>query len=308
MPPTTTILITGPTASGKSSLALGLAERLGAVVINADAMQVYRELRILTARPTEGAEARAPHRLYGHVPAAEAYSVGRFVRDAAGEIAHAHGAGRIAVVVGGTGLYLKALTEGLSPVPAVPAEVRAFWRRQAEVLGPGALHGELLRRDPAMARRLRPTDPQRLTRALEVIDGTGRSLAAWQAEPGRPVVAQAATARIVLALPRDELARRCEARFDDMMAEGAVAEAAALAALDLDQGLPAMRALGVRPLIELSKGRIAQTEAVARAKAETRQFAKRQMTWLRGHMMSWRWLSEQEMESQMDESMTFIRS
>lgn len=300
------VLIAGPTASGKSTLALALAERLGGVVINADSMQVYRELRVLTARPRPEDEARVPHRLYGHVPGAEAYSAGRFMREAADAIGAARAAGRMAIVVGGTGLYFKALTEGLSPMPTVPDAVRAYWRGEAARRGAAALHAELERRDPAMAARLRPTDPQRVTRALEVLEATGRSLSTWQAGRGVPVVAAGEMARLVLAPERDVLMQRCDKRFDRMMADGAEDEVRELAALRLDPALPVLRALGVRPLAEMVAGRVAREAAVTQAKAETRQFAKRQMTWLRGNMIAWRWLSEKETESQIDESMAFI--
>lgn len=182
------ILIAGPTASGKSALALALAERLGGTVINADAMQVYRELRILTARPSASDERRAPHRLYGHVPGEEAYSAARFAAEARSAIAGARASGRIPIVVGGTGLYFKALIEGLSPVPTVSAEIRARWRKAATDEGATVLHGILTSRDPEMAARLKPTDPQRIVRALEVLEATGVSLARWQETPGEPVV------------------------------------------------------------------------------------------------------------------------
>ncbi|MBA4173894.1 MAG: tRNA (adenosine(37)-N6)-dimethylallyltransferase MiaA [Hyphomicrobium sp.] len=301
-----TILIAGPTASGKSALALALAGRLGGVVINADSMQVYRELRILTARPSDEDEARAPHRLYGHVPASEAYSAGRFVREAAIEIAGARSHGLVPIVVGGTGLYFKALLEGLSPIPPVADEIRTHWRRLEQERGASALWDILNRDDPEMAARLAPNDSQRIVRALEVLDATGRSLADWQRTPGVPVVPAEATVRFVVSPDIETLDRRIDTRFDAMMAEGAVDEVARLLALGLDPALPAMRALGVRPLAQMLAGSLSRDAAVAQAQTETRQFTKRQRTWLRGHMMSWNWLLTQQMESQMAESMMFI--
>ena len=291
------ILIAGPTASGKSALALRLAEEAGGSIINADSMQVYRELRILTARPSVEDEARVPHLLYGHVPAAEAYSAGRYAREAAAAIAEVRRAGRRPVIVGGTGLYFRALLQGLSPIPEVPADVRAHWRTEAQRLAPEALHASLTARDPEMAARLRPTDPQRVTRALEVLEGTGRSLAYWQDQPGEPVLAERDTIRLVVMPDREELYRRCDTRFGQMMAQGAMDEVGILARLNLEPGLPAMRALGVAPLLQLLAGELTKQAAIETASAETRQYAKRQLTWLKSNMRSWRSLSTQETKS-----------
>ena len=291
------ILIAGPTASGKSALALRLAEEAGGSIINADSMQVYRELRILTARPSVEDEARVPHLLYGHVPAAEAYSAGRYAREAAAAIAEVRRAGRRPVIVGGTGLYFRALLQGLSPIPEVPADVRAHWRTEAQRLAPEALHASLTARDPEMAARLRPTDPQRVTRALEVLEGTGRSLAYWQDQPGEPVLAEHDTIRLVVMPDREELYRRCDTRFGQMMAQGAMDEVGILARLKLEPGLPAMRALGVAPLLQLLAGELTKQAAIETASAETRQYAKRQLTWLKSNMRSWRSLSTQETKS-----------
>lgn len=305
--PIKTILIAGPTASGKSALALALAERLGGVVINADSMQVYAELDILSARPGALDLARASHRLYGHVTGSEAYSAGRFVREATAEIAAAHGSGRHAIVVGGTGLYFKALTEGLSPMPGVPDDVRAFWRAEAQRLDAPVLHAELARRDPVMAARLAPGDSQRITRALEVLDASGRSLADWQREPGRPAVDPATTANFVLRPERGALRDRCDRRFDAMMETGAVDEVRRLVALGLSRDLPIMRALGVGPLMALLEGHLSREDAVIRAKAETRQFAKRQDAWLRRYMIAWSAILAQETECRAAECFAFIR-
>jgi len=306
MPPPRPILIAGPTASGKSGLALALAERLSGTVINADSMQVYRELRILTARPTPEEEARAPHALYGCVSGAEAYSAGRYAADAAMAIAEARAAGRLPIIVGGTGLYFKALLEGLSPVPAADPEVRAFWRAQAASRPAAELHALLSQRDPEMGRRLMPTDPQRIVRALEVLESTGRSLARWQREPGRPVLAEAETVRL-LALPdRPTQAVRIDARFDRMLAAGALEEVRALVGLGYSNELPVMRALGVAPLAAHLEGALALDDAVAAAKADTRKYAKRQLTWLRRNMISWNGLTEQDMEKTRSENLSFI--
>lgn len=302
------ILIAGPTASGKSALALALAERLGGTVINADAMQVYRELRVLTARPDADDERRAPHRLYGHVPGAEAYSAARYAAEARAAIAAAEEAGSLPIVVGGTGLYFKALTEGLSPIPPIPDEIRARWRACAGEEGAAALHAILAERDPEMAARLRPTDPQRLVRALEVLEATGTSLARWQEEPGEPVVRVEDGRAVVVAPERDVLRQRIDARFDRMMAHGAVEEVRALLQLALSPELPVMRALGVGPLARLIAGEASPAEAGEAAKAETRQYAKRQLTWLRRNMNAWKWINAQEMESCVATLSDFIKS
>lgn len=302
------ILIAGPTASGKSALALALAERLGGTVINADAMQVYRELRVLTARPDADDERRAPHRLYGHVPGAEAYSAARYAAEARAAIAAAEEAGSLPIVVGGTGLYFKALTEGLSPIPPIPDEIRARWRACAGEEGAAALHAILAERDPEMAARLRPTDPQRLVRALEVLEATGTSLARWQEEPGEPVVRVEDGRAVVVAPERDVLRQRIDARFDRMMAHGAVEEVRALLQLALSPELPVMRALGVGSLARLIAGEASPAEAGEAAKAETRQYAKRQLTWLRRNMNAWKLIDTQEMESFATILSDFIKS
>ncbi|MFC3691903.1 tRNA (adenosine(37)-N6)-dimethylallyltransferase MiaA [Chenggangzhangella methanolivorans] len=294
-PPIRAVLIAGPTASGKSALALALAERCGGVVANADASQVYADLRVLSARPSEADEARAPHALYGHVDAAEAYAVGRYLDDVHRVInrlsagfepgsQQAVEPGRVPIFVGGTGLYLEALTAGLAAVPAIPDEVRVRWRS----FGPAAeLHAELARRDPEMAARLRPTDPQRLIRALEVLEATGRSLARWQEEATRGPLDPAETLRIALAPDRAILRERIAARLDGMARDGAVEEAAKLDARSLDPALPAMKALGVRPLAAHARGEISLDEALERTRLDTGRYAKRQSTWFRNRMPGW---------------------
>jgi tRNA dimethylallyltransferase len=291
------ILIAGPTASGKSALALRLARERGGVIVNADSMQVYEDLEILSARPPAGDLAVAQHRLYGHVPMREGYSVGRFVREAEAVLAEVAAQGLVPIFVGGTGLYMKALLEGLSPIPAIPPAIREHWRAEADRIGPSKLHRKLADMDPGTAARLSPTDPQRIVRALEVIDATGRPLWEWQAEPGRPILKPDQTLRLVVLPDRPTLHARSDARFDLMMANGALDEAARIAALDLDPALPGMRALGLRPLIAHLAGQLTLSDAVEEAKAETRRYIKRQATWISGNMKSWKTVSAQETES-----------
>ncbi len=302
------ILITGPTASGKSALAMALARELGGVIINADSMQVYSELRILTARPSAADEAAAPHRLYGHVPARDAYSAGRYVTDVQRALAEARSAGLRPVITGGTGLYIKALLKGLSPIPTVDEAIRAHWRAEAERLGAAALHGILEVRDAEMARRLNPSDTQRIVRALEVLESSGRSLLHWQALPGEPVIAEADTKCIVVMPGRDELHRRADQRFEAMMEAGAMEEVRALISQDLAEDLPAMRALGVAPLAAAARGEVALEVAIAQAKAQTRQYIKRQATWLKSNNIATRMNIEQYSEINLAHIIAFIHS
>ena len=285
--PETPLLIAGPTASGKSALALVRAKRDGGIVINADSMQVYADLAILTARPSHAETAEAPHRLYGHVPAAETYSVARWLEDVRAVLDEALSLRARPIIVGGTGLYFKALLEGLSPVPPIPAEIRLRWREAALAAEPGDLHRRLAECDPLMAVRLAPGDTQRITRALEVFAATGRSLADWQREPGRPLIDAINTERNVVSLPRETLRHRCDRRFDLMMAAGALDEVRNLLGQRLASDLPAMRALGVGPLAAYLAGTMTCEEAVARAKLETHQYVKRQETWLKRQMSDW---------------------
>ena len=293
------VLVAGPTASGKSALALDLARTLGGTVINADSMQVYRELRILTARPTPEEEALVPHRLYGVLPAAEACSAARWRAMALGEIGAAHAAGRLPILAGGTGLYLRALTHGLSPIPDISPGVREATRRRFAELGNEAFHAELAARDPAMGARLHPGDTQRLIRAAEVLAATGRSLAEWQREPAGEAAARGLSLfTIVLLPPRAPLRERIAARFAAMLEAGALEEVRALAALGLPRDLPAMKAHGVPELMRHLAGELTLEEATRRAVAVTRQYAKRQFTWLR-HQMTKDYVLEQQYSGSM---------
>ncbi len=292
------VLIAGPTASGKSALAITLAARLGGTVINADSMQVYADLRIITARPTPQEEARVPHLLFGHVDAARLYSVAQWLDDAREAVAAVRAEGRVPIVTGGTGLYFRALTEGLSDVPRVPDEVRVRIRAAAEGRPPEDLHTELAAKDPETAARLRPTDPQRILRALEVVEATGRSLLSFQGPRSGGVIDPARAVSVFLAPDRDVLRARIDARFDAMMANGALDEVKALAARGLDPALPAMRAHGVPGLIAASAGEISFAEAVERAKADTRRYAKRQHTWFRGQAPDFAWIVPERAEAE----------
>ena len=291
------ILIAGPTASGKSALALQLAEKFDGVVINADSMQVYRELNVLTARPSADDTARAPHKLYGFCPASEAYSAARFVADASEALAQARVHGQVPIVVGGTGLYFKALLEGLSPVPKIPDDIREHWRALAEAHGAYALWTVLMHDDPEMALRLDPNDGQRIVRALEVYAATGVSLAEWQRRPGTPVIAAGDAIKLVLETERDDIYVRASKRFAGMVANGGLEEARSLLEQNLPSSLPAMRAIGVRPLMAHIQGNVDFEAAIGRGQIETRQYIKRQMTWLKKHMIAWNNISTKQMES-----------
>ena len=284
------ILIAGPTASGKSALALALAERIGGSVINADSMQVYGDLRVLTARPLPEEEARVPHLLYGHVGAAEDYSVGRWLEDAGRALAEAERARWLPIFLGGTGLYFKGLTQGLSTIPAVPREVRERVRGEAEGVASAELHAKLASADPQTAARLRPSDRQRIIRALEVFAATGRPLAEWQEKPGMPLIRAEETVAVFLSVERAALHVRIDARFDAMLDAGALDEVKALALRKLDPRLPVMKAHGVPWLMRHLAGEISLDEAAAGGKADTRRYAKRQETWFRHQLEGWTWI------------------
>lgn len=282
------VLIAGPTASGKSALALERARRIDALIVNADALQVYDGLSVLTARPGPADLAVAPHALYGFVMPEVRFSTGAWVAAAAQRIAEA--GGRPLIFVGGTGLYFEALTNGFAEVPPVPAQVVA--EVEAELQGLDAAGRQLLlaARDPEMARRLRAPDPQRVARALAVLKATGRSLSLFQDAPQRGLLDAYALEKVVLDPPRDVLAARIAARFEKMLAAGAADEVAALLARRLDASLPVMKAIGVREIADWLAGQVSEAAMIESAVIATRQFAKRQRTWFRGRMADWQWL------------------
>jgi tRNA dimethylallyltransferase len=282
---TTALIVAGPTASGKSMLALAIAQRLGGTIINADSMQVYRELRVLTARPTPQEEALAPHALYGVRPATEPGNAGWWRAAALEAMAAARQAGRLPILCGGTGLYLTVLTEGLAEIPAPSTEARAEARALLAELGRQGLHARLAAVDPETAARLRPSDAQRITRAWEVWRGTGKGLAAWLAEPGTPPAGWRFAA-ILLVPPRPASRAAIAARFEAMLAAGALAEVRDLLALGLDPSVPAMRAQGVPELAAHLGGEISLAEAAERAVLATQRYAKRQDTWFRHHALA----------------------
>jgi len=284
------VLIAGPTASGKSALALELAQKTGGVVINADSMQVYRDLRVITARPTPEEEVRVAHRLYGHVDAGMNFSAGAWVADAGRVLAEARAQNRLPIFVGGTGLYFKALTRGLSAVPPIPPEIRDGVRARLERDGVEALHAELSRRDPASAERLKPRDRTRIARALEVVEATGRSLTDWHREGLPPLLPQGQFRALFLEPEREALYAQIDARFDAMLKAGALEEVAKLAARKLDPLLPAMKAHGVPALIRYVEGELTLQQAAAIGRADTRHYAKRQFTWFRHQLPEFEWV------------------
>ncbi|MGN6150296.1 MAG: tRNA (adenosine(37)-N6)-dimethylallyltransferase MiaA [Rhizomicrobium sp.] len=287
------VRIAGPTTSGKSALALALAEEIGGAVINADSMQVYTETRILTARPTDEDTSRAPHLLYGHVSVSETYSAGRYQAEAAHALRTTRESGRGPIFAGGTGMYFGVLTEGLALVPAIPSGVREAAEARRNEIGPEAFHAELARRDPAAGAKLRASDTQRTLRAWEVFESTGRPLSEWQTEMSEPLLANLNVARFVISPPRDVLHQRINHRFDQMLAAGAMEEATALE----NPSPTAAKILGLRELRAAAEGALSLEEAVEQAKARTRQYAKRQMTWFRHRMADWNWAEAQELSN-----------
>jgi tRNA dimethylallyltransferase len=278
------ILITGPTASGKSALALEWAAKTDGVVINADSMQVYDTLRVLTARPSEDDMGGVPHKLYGHVPASTTYSTGAWLRDLAPLLQALRAEGRMPVIVGGTGLYFKALTGGLSEMPEVPEEIRTRLRGRLAEEGPEALHAVLGQVDPETAARLMVTDGQRIVRALEVFEASGTPLSRHQSRSGPALVDPERAAKLVVLPDRAVLAERINRRFAGMLETGAVEEVEALLALGLPPELPVMRAIGVPEIGAYLRGELGRDEVIERGAAATRQYAKRQMTWFRNQM------------------------
>jgi tRNA dimethylallyltransferase len=307
---TPVVIVAGPTASGKSALALALAEAFGGTLINADSMQLYRGLAVLSACPGAGEMARVPHRLYGILDAAEACSAGRWRALALTEIAAAHAAGRLPILVGGTGLYLRALLEGIAPVPPVPPACRAAARELHARLGGEAFRAALAALDPDAAERLPASDRQRLIRAYEVVAATGRPLGEWQR--AQDAAGAPSAAAVVLLPPRAALYRACDARFLAMMEQGALGEAETLLARRLDPALPAMKAVGLRELGAFLAGRVTRAAAIAQAQQATRRYAKRQYTWFNHQLKEGRGVTklvidEQFSESLLPEILPFIR-
>ncbi len=307
LPEKTVLVIAGPTASGKTALAIDLAEALGGVVINADSMQVYRELWILTDRPDPWDEARAPHRLFGVLPAAERGSAAWWRDAASAEIDRALAEGRTPILCGGTGLYLNALIHGLADVPPVPPEMVAAAIARYAAIGGEAFREEVLDLDPVLGGRLEPGDSQRLQRAWAVARATGRALSDWQAEPtgGRDDLLWR---RVLLFPPRPVSAEAVDARFRRMIEQGALEEVRHLAALGLDRSLPAMRAIGVPQLIDYMEGKKTLEAAVEMAVIATRQYAKRQRTWFRHQFVSDIRIDAQYSKSRFAEIFSEIRS
>ena len=299
------ILIAGPTASGKSALAIRLAQRLGGTVVNADSMQVYRDLRVLSARPDAAEEAAAPHLLFGHVDGAVNYSVGRWLAHAAATLDELRAQGRVPIFTGGTGMYFKGLLRGLSDIPPVPQEVRARVRGEAEGLEPAALHARLAACDPATAALLRPSDPQRLLRALEVFEATGRGLSSFQGARTPGLLDPADCLCLFLAPERAALYARIDARFDGMMEAGALEEVRALAARGLDPALPVMRAHGVPGMVAYLRGEASLAEAIHKGKIDTRHYSKRQFTFIRHQLPEFSWAAPKEAEQAINAMLDF---
>jgi len=285
LPPVT--LVAGPTASGKSALALRLALETGGEIVNADSMQLYADLRILTARPTPEHEAAAPHHLFGVADAAEAWSTGRWLRAATAVLADIAERGKAAIVVGGTGLYFRALTEGLAEIPPAPAAIRAEAQARYDAVGEAAFRTRLAAVDPIAERRIAPADRQRLTRAYEVFAASGRPLSHWQDLETTAVLPPAAWRGLVLEPPRPILYAGCDDRLAAMLEAGALDEVARLLSRGLDPGLPAMRALGVAPFAAQLRGELSAEAALDQARRDTRHYAKRQLTWFRNQTPTW---------------------
>jgi tRNA dimethylallyltransferase len=299
------LLIMGPTASGKSALAMALTERVRGEIVNADSMQVYRDFHVLTARPTSEEEERVPHHLYGHVDAAELYSAGRWLAEALAAIAAIRARGATPILVGGTGLYFKALTQGLAEIPAADPEVRAALRERVAREGAPALHAELSRFDPITAARLEPNDAPRILRALEVLETTGESISALQAAT-TPLLTRGAWSGLALTPDRDTLYATIDARFDKMLTQGALDEVRAFAARGLDPALPAMKAHGAPALMAHLRGELTLKEAADIAKRDTRRYAKRQFTWIAGQMPDWPRVTAADLETRMASALALL--
>lgn len=299
------VLIAGPTASGKSALGLALAAQLGGEIVNADSMQVYQDLRVVTARPEREDETAYPHHLYGHVSGAEVFSTGRWLADATEAISDIGDRGRVPIVLGGTGLYFKALTKGFVEVPAIPQAIRHQTRAEVDDIGPVAAHKLLLAVDPRWAAQVHENDPQRIARGLEVYRATGRALTSWHEDPVEPPLAMPMI-KVVLEPDRDWLRDRIARRFATMMEEGALEEVAALLSRGYSPSLPVMKALGVPELAQHLRGDMPLEDAIAMASTRSRQYAKRQSTWFRQQMIAWNSIYAQDLERKITEIFSFI--
>ncbi len=299
------LFIAGPTASGKSAIALAIAEAVGGCIINADSMQVYDHLQLLTARPSVADMARVPHHLYGHIDPSVAYSVGQWQAEALAAIAQAHAKQQVPIIIGGTGLYFKALSDGLADIPETPAAIRDSLRQRLKEQGAEVLYRELQQCDGELAARLKPQDGQRISRGLEVYQATGQPLSQWQKQPTQSPL-DFPVAEILLMPERSWLYERCDHRFRIMIEQGALDEVTALARRKLSPDLPAMKALGVSELIAYQAGELTLEQATEQAQQQTRRYAKRQMTWFRNQMISWNSFSEQDYEHESDKIFSFI--
>jgi tRNA dimethylallyltransferase len=294
------LVVAGPTASGKSALALDLAAAFDGVIINADSMQVYKELRVLSARPDDAETARAPHRLYGVLSGAEACSAGKWREMALAEIAQCHAQGKLPIVTGGTGMYLNALLKGIAPIPDIDPALRDQITAELETDGHAALFESLRADDPQTAASLDPSNTQRLIRAVEVLRGTGHGMAYWHGEAMLTPPPGMRFCNFCYMPPREILYARCDARFDIMLEQGAIKEVEDLLAANLPASAPVMKAVGVREIAAFLAGDISQDEARTRAQRETRRYAKRQMTWFRHQMTDKEIIDAQYSESLAD--------
>jgi tRNA dimethylallyltransferase len=298
-------LIMGPTASGKSALALALAECIDGEIINTDSMQVYRDFRVLTARPSPMEEAQAPHHLYGHVDAAERYSTGRWLNDALTHIAGVRARNRTPILVGGTGLYFRALTQGLAEMPNIDPELRAAFFDRATKEGAPALHAELVRLDPQTAARLAPNDAPRIIRALEVLETTGESIASFQANT-KPALGVNEWRGLALTPDREALYAAINTRFEHMLEQGAIEEVRAFAARDLDPTLPAIKAHGAPALGAYLGGDLTLAKATEIGQRDTRRYAKRQFTWIANQMPDWTRVVEPDIAARLSQALALL--